>query len=96
MPIVNKTKAEFLVIPLPAWWPGALSPWPCPFTAGNLQTALDIIEPIIEGPGFWNALKTIFLSMPLSGFTGPSVFAQAIDDYCAANNLTAWEVEESQ
>jgi hypothetical protein len=97
MPVVNKTKAEFLVLPLPPWFPiGAITPWPNPFTAGNLQSVLDKLEPLVESESVWDAIKTIFLSMPLSGFTSPNDFAAVIEGYCTERNLSAWEVEEPQ
>ena len=94
MPIVSKTRAQFLVLPLPSWWP--LAPWPIPFTAGHLQEALDEIEGFFLSRTVWDALKTIFLSMPLSSFTSPAVLANVIEEWAKENNQTPWAVTEPE
>lgn len=96
MPVVNKTKSQFLVLPLPSWWIGTMPLWPTPFTSDHLQEALDKLEEFLEGPTVWQAVKDIFLSMPLSSFTSAQSFADVIEQYCLDNDLTAWAVEDPQ
>lgn len=94
MPVINTTRAQFLVLPLPSWFP--LAPWPIPFTAGHLQEALDEIEEFVFSREVWQSLKNMFLAMPLSSFTGPEVMADAIEEWCKANGQTAWAVTEPE
>lgn len=94
MPVINKTRSQFLVLPVPSWFP--VAPFPYPFTAGNLQEVLDAIEDFVLGDSAWSAIKAILFGMDLSSFTSPESFASVIDSYCASNNLSAWAVEEPQ
>jgi hypothetical protein len=94
MPVVNKTRAQFLVLPLPSWRP--IAPWPIPFTAGHLQQALDELEEFVLSKTVWQSLKNMFLAMPLSVFTSAAVMANAIEEWCKANEQTAWAVTEPE
>lgn len=99
---INELVTISQTTPRPSWWPvSGQYGWPIPYALEDTWWVIDVAQrswDMVIGPGIissinfaWETLKSWFSSLSGSADDADDI-ADKIEEWCAANNETAWEV----